>query len=56
MGLTFRRVYEVVTEIRCRSWKTKTTEASWHRGFTRGIIYVSAHGTSSASGGVTRIM
>ena len=37
---TFRRVYEVVTEIRRKSWDTKTTEASWRRGFEKHVLPV----------------
>ena len=32
---TFRRVYEVATEMRRKGWDTKATEASWRRGFEK---------------------
>ena len=34
-GPTFGRVYEVATEMRRKAWDTKTTEASWRRGFEK---------------------
>ena len=37
-GPTFRRVYETVTEIRRKNWQTKTTEASWCRGFDKHVL------------------
>lgn len=39
-GPTFRRVYEIVTEIRRKNWRTKTTEASWCRGFEKHVLPV----------------
>ena len=39
-GPTFRRVYETVTEIRRKNWQTKTTEASWCRGFDKHVLPV----------------
>ena len=39
-GPTFRRVYEIVTEIRRKNWQTKTTEASWCRGFDKYVLPV----------------
>lgn len=38
-GPTFRRIYEIVTEIRRKNW-TKTTEASWCRGFDKYVLPV----------------
>ena len=32
---TFRRVYEVATEMRRKGWDRKATEASWRRGFEK---------------------
>ena len=37
-GPTFRRVYELATEIRRKSWDTPTTEASWRRGFEKYVF------------------
>ena len=32
---TFRRVYEVATEMRRKGWDTKASEANWRRGFEK---------------------
>ena len=37
-GPTFRCVYEDVTEMRRKAWDTKTTEASWRRGFEKHVL------------------
>ena len=34
-GPTFCRVYELATEMRCKAWDRKSTEASWRRGFEK---------------------
>ena len=39
-GPTFRRVYEVATEMRRPGWTAKTTEANWRRGFDRYVLPV----------------
>ena len=37
---TFREIYEIVTENRRSNWKTKASEASWHRGFDKYVLPV----------------
>ena len=39
-GPTFRSVYEDATEMRRKAWDTKTTEASWRRGFEKYVLPV----------------
>ena len=39
-GPTFRRICEVVTEMRRTNWDTKTTEANWRRGFEKYVFPV----------------
>ena len=39
-GPTFRRVYELVTEMRRTNWHTKAAEANWRRGFEKNVFPV----------------
>ena len=36
----FREIYEIVTENRRSNWRTKTSEASWRRGFDKYVLPV----------------
>ncbi len=40
MSPPFREIYEIVTENRRSNWKTKASEASWHRGFDKYVLPV----------------